>query len=70
MQKAACTGSSSWGVPGTRAPPGKVALHGGLRDVYYMYKMLLSTFRSRLGPGRAPARETAVPPRSHEEVPS
>lgn len=32
------------------SPPGKVALHGGLRDAYYMYKMLLATFRSRLGP--------------------
>lgn len=35
------------------SPEGKVALHGGLRDVYYMYKMLLSTFRSRLGPPMA-----------------
>jgi len=35
----------------------------------YMYKMLLSTFRSRLGPGRGPARR-ALAPQSHEEVPS
>ena len=52
------------------SPPGKVALHGGLRDVYYMYKMLLSTFRSRLGPGRVPGRETVMAAQSHEEVPS
>jgi glycosyltransferase involved in cell wall biosynthesis len=39
-------------VPVTMAPspPGRIAMHGGLRDVYYGYKMLLATFRSRLGP--------------------
>jgi glycosyltransferase involved in cell wall biosynthesis len=26
------------------------SMHGGMRAVYYAYKMLLSTFRSRLGP--------------------
>ncbi|HWP65498.1 MAG TPA: glycosyltransferase family 2 protein [Candidatus Limnocylindria bacterium] len=52
------------------SPPGKVALHGGLRDVYYMYKMLLSTFRSRLGPRPRGGRDAVVAPSSHEEVPS
>ncbi|HZP40564.1 MAG TPA: glycosyltransferase family 2 protein [Candidatus Binatia bacterium] len=33
---------------------GRNAMHGGLRDVYYIYKMLLSTFRSRLGPAMNP----------------
>jgi glycosyltransferase involved in cell wall biosynthesis len=51
------------------SPPGKVALHGGLRDVYYMYKMLLSTFRSRLGPRVRTALDPAAPaPSGHEEV--
>ena len=51
------------------SPPGKVALHGGLRDVYYMYKMLLSTFRSRLGPRIRTALDPASTARqSHEEV--
>jgi glycosyltransferase involved in cell wall biosynthesis len=49
------------------SPPGKIALHGGLRDAYYMYKMLLSTFRSRLGPTiRAP--RDGVTDASGEEV--
>jgi glycosyltransferase involved in cell wall biosynthesis len=51
------------------SPPGKKALHGGLRDVYYMYKMLLSTFRSRLGPRVRPVLDPAAPePQGHEEV--
>ena len=33
-------------------PPGRVALHGGLHDVYYAYKMVLATFRTRLAPRR------------------
>ena len=39
------------------SPPTRVAMHSGLRDVYYTYKMLLSTFRSMLAPegGRAAA---------------
>lgn len=32
------------------SPPGRVALHGTLRDVYYVYKMLLSTLHFRLAP--------------------
>jgi glycosyltransferase involved in cell wall biosynthesis len=52
------------------SPPGKLALHGGLRDVYYMYKMLLSTFRSRLGPRPRAGRDATRASRSHEEVPS
>jgi glycosyltransferase involved in cell wall biosynthesis len=50
------------------SPPGKVALHGGLRDVYYMYKMLLSTFRSRLGPRLRGGPDPAAAAQSHEEV--
>jgi len=52
-------------VPVAMAP---IALHGGLRDVDYMYKMLLSTFRSWLGPRSG--RDAALAPRSYEEVPS
>jgi hypothetical protein len=33
------------------------SMHGGTRAVYYAYKMLLSTFRSRLGPERRASRE-------------
>jgi glycosyltransferase involved in cell wall biosynthesis len=32
------------------------SMHGGLRAAYYAYKMLLATFRSRLGPVGAAAR--------------
>jgi hypothetical protein len=32
----------------------RAAMHGGLQDVYYIYKMLLSTFRSRLAPAITP----------------
>lgn len=52
------------------SPPGRVTLHGGLRDAYYIYKMLLSTFRTRLAPRRrrgAHAGPMPVPPEvSHE----
>ena len=33
------------------------SMHSGLRAAYYTYKMLLSTFRSRLGPGARRRRE-------------
>jgi glycosyltransferase involved in cell wall biosynthesis len=33
------------------SPTSRVAMHSGLRDVYYTYKMLLSTFRSLVAPG-------------------
>jgi glycosyltransferase involved in cell wall biosynthesis len=43
-------------VPVTMAqsPPGRVAMHAGLRAVYYPYKMLLSTFRSAFAPKETP----------------
>jgi len=43
-------------VPVTMAqsPSGRVAMHAGLRAVYYPYKMLLSTFRSALAPKETP----------------
>ena len=43
-------------IPVTMAPspPGRVAMHAGLRAVYYPYKMLLSTFRSALAPKETP----------------
>jgi len=50
------------------SPAGKVALHGGLRDAYYMYKMLLATFRSRLGPALPAPRDRSVA--ENREVPS
>lgn len=34
------------------SPPARVAMHAGGREVYYAYKMLLSTFRSALAPPR------------------
>jgi glycosyltransferase involved in cell wall biosynthesis len=56
-------------VPVEMAPsPAKTApLHGGLRAVYYTYKMLLSTFRSMFIPrmGRAP---DAARGGSHKEL--
>jgi glycosyltransferase involved in cell wall biosynthesis len=52
------------------SPPGKVALHGGLRDAYYMYKMLLATFRSRLGPSVPRPREATVETSGKKEVSS
>jgi glycosyltransferase involved in cell wall biosynthesis len=39
------------------SPPGRRSMHAGLRDVYYTYKMMLSTIRSRLG--RRVARPSA-----------
>jgi len=43
-------------IPVTMAqsPPGRMAMHAGLRAVYYPYKMLLSTFRSALAPKETP----------------
>ncbi|HZR82431.1 MAG TPA: glycosyltransferase family 2 protein [Candidatus Binatia bacterium] len=40
-------------------PAEHASMHGGLRAVYYTYKMLLSTFRSRLGPSAGTRRESA-----------
>jgi len=39
----------------------KPSMHGGLRAVYYTYKMLLSTFRNALGPPGTSARERSGP---------
>ena len=43
------------------SPPARTAMHAGFRAVYYVYKMLLSTFRSRLVPRREPRRPEALP---------
>lgn len=61
-------------LPATMHPSqaARPSMHGGLRAVYYTYKMLLSTFRSALGPAGMPGRrdnepgETAAE-RSYEE---